>query len=75
MAIVRDNVCQYQQYQFAGIIRFLATNDYKWWLSFKQTVVNLFNEIQKLSFEFYTRMRKRKEKNQKRKEKLMAVGL
>ena len=35
----------------------------------------MFDEIQKPFLEIYTRMLERKEKNQIRKEKLMAVGL
>ena len=39
------------------------------------SLINLFDEIQKPFLEIYTRMLERKEKNQIRKEKLMAVGL
>ena len=39
------------------------------------SLINLFDEIQKPFLEFYTRMLERREKNQIRKEKIMAVGL
>ena len=35
----------------------------------------MFDEIQKIFLEIYTKMLERKEKNQIRKEKIMAVGL